>query len=271
MVDWKRIDILVTTPSQLEVIMKIKRKREPLGINPKWFVVDEMDLLLVDKSFSKSVMNIMAYFLGQYKSPFGEENSKRKLVLTGASLKNRINKIPVQEMLEDWFGEMAFVESKDYMKISDKIEHEKLDVSSLDHEDRLHLLKEVIDDSSAEKIVIFCEDKTLVEEIGGYLLDKGINSSVFHSALRPEVRIKSLNEFETRKSIAFVTTDLACRGIDFTDVGLVIQFNFSKNATSLIHRFGRTGRLGKKGKVTSFVDIDDHLLYELFDEYLSKG
>jgi superfamily II DNA/RNA helicase len=136
MVDWKRVDILVTTPSQLETIMKIKRKREPLAVNPKWFVVDEMDLLLVDKAFSRSTMNIMAYFLGKYKSPFGEENSKRKLVLTGASLKDRIKKVPVREMLEDWFGEMSFVESKDYMKISEKVEHEKLDVSKLDRCDK---------------------------------------------------------------------------------------------------------------------------------------
>ena len=45
-----------------------------------------------------------------------------------------------------------------------------------------------------------------------------------------------------------VATDLACRGIDFKDVKLVIQFNYADNGINLLHRIGRTGRMGTSGK-----------------------
>lgn len=38
------------------------------------------------------------------------------------------------------------------------------------------------------------------------------------------------------------TTDLAARGLDFTDVHHVIQFDFPKDILTLLHRFGRTAR-----------------------------
>ena len=63
--------------------------------------------------------------MGKYKSVFGEENLKRKMVLTGATLKSRIKKIPAREMLQDWFGKIEFVESKGYMRISENVSHEK--------------------------------------------------------------------------------------------------------------------------------------------------
>ena len=231
-------------------------------IQQRYIVVDEMDMLLADKAFSKSVLSIMAHFIGIYKSPFGELNQKRQIILACASLKKKIRSIPSKEILEDWFGPLEFVESEKYMRINQNVDHEKLDVSSLGYHEKQVLLKEVIDESQAEKVIVFCKDVLTAEDTCKFLNASDIPTVSFHSNLRPQERIESLNSFETGKAIVFMTTDLACRGVDFKDTDLVVQFNYAQNATNLIHRFGRTGRLNKKGKVTSFVDLEDSLLYE---------
>lgn len=71
--------------------------------------------------------------------------------------------------------------------------------------------------------------------------------------------------------MAMVTTDVGARGLDFDDLDLVIQFDFAKNATTLLHRFGRTGRLNKPGKVISLVRDEDSLLFWEFEDTRQAG
>jgi ATP-dependent RNA helicase DeaD len=46
---------------------------------------------------------------------------------------------------------------------------------------------------------------------------------------------------------ACVATDVAARGLDLPDLGLVIHADLPVNKAGLLHRSGRTGRAGKKG------------------------
>ena len=288
-IDWKRMDVLVTTPSQLESILNIKRKNIKKDIDPEFLVIDEMDLLLIDKAYNRSIGNIMTYLQGlntvkinqneeesmedlkEIPSVFGKE-SNRKLILAGASLKSSLKKSSSKSILQNMFGKIEFIESDSYLKINPNLEHEKLDVSEQNPEDRLQLLQEVIDESTSKKTVIFCNNTQNVSLVAQYQNSQNIVSSEFHSSLSENQRIDSQKEFNEDQTLCFVTTDLACRGIDFSQkVDFIIQFDFALNATSLQHRFGRTGRLNNKGKVTSFVDTNDLLLSELLEEKMSKG
>jgi superfamily II DNA/RNA helicase len=53
-----------------------------------------------------------------------------------------------------------------------------------------------------------------------------------------------------------VATDIAARGIDVTDIELVINYDLPDNLDDYVHRVGRTGRAGKTGKAISFVTPD---------------
>ncbi len=44
-----------------------------------------------------------------------------------------------------------------------------------------------------------------------------------------------------------VCSGLASRGIDFPNVGHVIQFDFAGNSVDHLHRIGRTARAGASG------------------------
>ncbi len=59
-----------------------------------------------------------------------------------------------------------------------------------------------------------------------------------------------------------IATDVAARGLDIPDVGLVIQLSPPENPEPYIHRSGRTGRAGKEGINITFFNqknIDDLL------------
>ena len=51
-------------------------------------------------------------------------------------------------------------------------------------------------------------------------------------------------------------TDLASRGLDVSDITVVINYDFPKYFDDYIHRIGRTGRAGRKGKAFSFFSIE---------------
>jgi superfamily II DNA/RNA helicase len=84
-------------------------------------------------------------------------------------------------------------------------------------------------------------------------------------------RIRSMSEFKQGKHMVMVTTDVGARGLDFDNLDLVIQFDFAKNATTLLHRFGRTGRLNKPGKVISLICEEDNLLFWEFEDARKAG
>ena len=55
-------------------------------------------------------------------------------------------------------------------------------------------------------------------------------------------------------SVILVATDVAARGIDIDNVTLVINFDVPMEKESYVHRTGRTGRSGNKGKAIMFVN-----------------
>jgi len=68
-----------------------------------------------------------------------------------------------------------------------------------------------------------------------------------HGDVGQKQRDATLNAFRTGAFNVLVATDVAARGIDISDVDLVIQFDPPKDVDTYVHRSGRTGRAGKKG------------------------
>jgi len=51
-----------------------------------------------------------------------------------------------------------------------------------------------------------------------------------------------------------IGTDIASKGLDFPDIQHVINFDMPKEIENYVHRIGRTGRCGKTGVATTFIN-----------------
>lgn len=70
-------------------------------------------------------------------------------------------------------------------------------------------------------------------------------------------RMKKLDSFRDGKTNVLVCTDVASRGIDIPQVDVVINIHCPKDVDTLVHRCGRTARMGKAGKSIIIADSDD--------------
>lgn len=62
-----------------------------------------------------------------------------------------------------------------------------------------------------------------------------------------------------------VATDIAAKGLDFPDIQHVINFDMPTEIENYVHRIGRTGRCGKTGVATTFInkDVEESALLDL--------
>lgn len=67
-------------------------------------------------------------------------------------------------------------------------------------------------------------------------------------------------------------TDVAARGLDISDINVVINFDFPTNIETYIHRIGRTGRVNNKGISYSFyIDTSNYTLTKNLIEILKES
>lgn len=96
--------------------------------------------------------------------------------------------------------------------------------------------------------------------------------STLHGGLKPRDRDRNLRLFTKQHKSILVCTDVVMRGLDFPSVENVIMFDFPYDATTYIHRVGRTARAGEDGTVTCLLTTKDRALFRgLSDRFDPKG
>jgi len=72
-------------------------------------------------------------------------------------------------------------------------------------------------------------------------------------------------------SRVLITTDIFARGIDISQVSLVINYDLPQNRENYLHRIGRSGRFGRKGVAINFVtDQDVRILRDIEQYYATQ-
>ncbi|KAF1958282.1 DEAD-domain-containing protein [Byssothecium circinans] len=108
-----------------------------------------------------------------------------------------------------------------------------------------------------KSVIIFCNGKktaTLLEHMLR-LLEWRVTS--LHSDLPHSDRRNNLARFRAQAAKILVATDVAARGLDIPEVGLVINYDIPRDPDDYIHRVGRTARAGRSGTSVTFVGQRD--------------
>jgi len=95
--------------------------------------------------------------------------------------------------------------------------------------------------------LIFCATRERVRHLYGSLRERGFAVVQLSGELSQKERSDALQSLRDGHARACIATDVAARGLDLPELGLVIHADLPTNTAGLLHRSGRTGRAGRKG------------------------
>ncbi|HSK00989.1 MAG TPA: DEAD/DEAH box helicase, partial [Kofleriaceae bacterium] len=95
--------------------------------------------------------------------------------------------------------------------------------------------------------LVFCATRDGVTHLAANLAERGFSVVALSGELSQRERNVALQALRDGRARVCVATDVAARGLDLPDLGLVIHADLPQNAQALVHRSGRTGRAGRRG------------------------
>ena len=124
----------------------------------------------------------------------------------------------------------------------------------LGEEDRPHVLKRLLMDSSPDELfLVFCDRRTEVDRLMRRLERLPVGIKALHGGYDQAARFRVMSAFRQGQVRALIATDVASRGLDVTGVTHVINFSPPRDISDYTHRIGRTGRAGRTGCAVTFV------------------
>ena len=110
--------------------------------------------------------------------------------------------------------------------------------------------------SDSPRAIVFCSTRAAVARLHGNLTERGFSAVALSGELSQSERSRALQGLRDGRAQVCVATDVAARGIDLPDLGLVIHAELPKEPETMLHRSGRTGRAGRKGVSVLVVPVN---------------
>ncbi len=103
--------------------------------------------------------------------------------------------------------------------------------------------------------IVFCNTREAVRHLHATLLERGFSAVLLSGELSQHERNQAMQALRNGRARVCVATDVAARGIDLPNVGIVIHADFPHDVETMQHRSGRTGRAGRKGVSALLIPI----------------
>ncbi len=228
------VHIVVGTPGRL--VDLIKRKALKL---------DTIETLILDEADEMLNMG----FLEDIEFIIGSTPSTRQTLLFSATMPNDIKKIGVKFMHDPQQIKVAAKEMT-----ADNIDQYYIKAKEFE---KFDILTRLLDVERPELAIVFGRTKRRVDELIRGLKLRGYRAEGMHGDLDQNKRLAVLRDFKAGHIDVLVATDVAARGLDVSGVTHVYNYDITQDQESYVHRIGRTGRAGKKGRSTTFVSYNE--------------
>lgn len=223
-------EIVVGTPGRIQDHLE----RGTLDISKiKYFILDEGDEML-DMGFIDDIEHI-----------FEQANPDARILLFSATMPAPILKIAAKFM-----GEYEIVEEEGVVEEPLLIDQKYWVVRE---GDKVEALVRLIDSNPDFYGLVFTQTKNDADTVSKRLDEKGYEVAALHGDIPQSQREKILARFRSKKTRVLVATDVAARGIDISGLSHVVNYSLPFDATTYVHRIGRTGRAGSSGFAVTFV------------------
>jgi len=101
-------------------------------------------------------------------------------------------------------------------------------------------------------VLVFTRTKAGATNLMSDMRTSGHTSAEIHGDRSLRERREALDGFKTGKYRVLIATDIAARGIDVSNIAVVVNYDLPDDPDDYIHRIGRTGRNGSTGLSISF-------------------
>jgi ATP-dependent RNA helicase RhlE len=143
----------------------------------------------------------------------------------------------------------------------------KLQAFEVASNQRLALLARLLKEESG-RCLVFVRTKRGADRLARQLQKQGFKAGMLHGDRSQSQRNAALQKFQNGTVPILVATDVASRGIHVDDVAHVINYELPQLAEDLIHRVGRTGRIGASGIASVFVTHQDRAEFRSIERTL---
>ena len=226
------VHMVVATPGRLKDMLA--KRRLNLDIC-RYMCLDEADRM-VDLGFEEDIRDILSFFKGQ-----------RQMVMFSATMPAKIKSF-AESALQDPVEVNVGRAGATNLDIIQEVEYVK-------EEGKLPAVLVALQ-KTPPPVLVFAENKRDVDTIHEFLLVKGVEAVAVHGSKDQEDRSWAIDEFKAGKKDVLIATDVASKGLDFAAVQHVINYDMPEEIENYVHRIGRTGRRGKTGVATTFINKD---------------
>lgn len=233
------VHVIIATPGRLNDFLE---QRQVNLQNTNYLVFDEADRML-DMGFEPQIRKIVAFC-----------PPERQTLFFTATWPKEVRRI-ASEFLNNPC--IIYVGNSDQLKANKDIAQVVHVVDDMRRKDEI--LQDIIrNEGQGARVIVFTSTKRMADQLERSLgYSAGVRCAAIHGDKDQRARTRTIDDFKSGRVTVMIATDVAARGLDIKDVKAVVNYDFPGNVEDYVHRIGRTGRAGAKGKAFTFIGQKD--------------
>ncbi len=225
------VDVLIATPGRL---LDLFERGKILLADIKILVIDEADRMM-DMGFIPDLEKIVSLL-----------PPMRQTLFFSATMPG-----PIKKLADKYLSNPKTITVSPPSSTSVNVEQYLVNV----HQPRAKTATfiKLYEQEDVKNAFIFCNRKRDIDEVCRFIKSRHISCAALHGDMEQDERTAALNKFKAAEVQILVCSDVAARGLDIQGMSHVFNWDVPFNAEDYVHRIGRTGRAGAKGRAFTMV------------------